>query len=74
MLYSVLYGKCYWIKKASHRYLSVYGLPSLWKEYFGDDAAGSVRGGVRGSQITDEFLAYERRQAANLGMSLNQQN
>ena len=49
-------------------------LPSLWKEYFGDDAAGSVRGGVRGSQITDEFLAYERRQAANLGMSLNQQN
>jgi hypothetical protein len=49
-------------------------LPSLWKEYFGDDAAGSVRGGVRGSQITDEFLAYERRQAANLGMSLNQQH
>ena len=49
-------------------------LPSLWKEYFGDDAAGAVRGGVRGSQITDEFLAYERRQAANLGMSLNQQN
>jgi hypothetical protein len=49
-------------------------LPSLWKEYFGDDAAGAVRGGVRGSQISDEFLAYERRQAANLGMSLNQQN
>jgi hypothetical protein len=48
-------------------------LPSLWKEYFGDVAAGSVRGGVRGSQISDEFLAYERRQAANLGMSLNQQ-
>jgi hypothetical protein len=46
----------------------------LWKEYFGDVEAGSVRGGVRGSQITDEFLAYERRQAANLGMSLNQQN
>jgi len=46
----------------------------LWKEYFGGVEAGSVRGGVRGSQITDEFLAYERRQAANLGMSLNQQN
>jgi hypothetical protein len=49
-------------------------LPPLWKEYFGDVEAGSVRGGVRGSQITDEFLAYERRQAANLGMSLNQHN
>jgi hypothetical protein len=48
-------------------------LPSLWKEYFGAVAAGSVRGGVRGSQMSDEFLAYERRQAANLGMSLNQQ-
>ena len=45
-------------------------LPALWKEYFGDVAAGSVRGGVRGSQITEEFLAYERRQAAHLGMSL----
>jgi hypothetical protein len=49
-------------------------LPSLWKEYFGAVEAGSVRGGVRGSQITDEFLAYERRQAANLGMNLKQQN
>jgi len=49
-------------------------LPSLWKEYFGGVEAGSVRGGVRGSQITDEFLAYERRQATNLGMSLNQQD
>jgi len=49
-------------------------LPPLWKEYFGGVEAGSVRGGVRGSQITDEFLAYERRQAANLGMSLKQQN
>jgi hypothetical protein len=45
-------------------------LPALWKEYFGDVAAGSVRGGVRGSQITEEFLDYERRQAAHLGMSL----
>jgi hypothetical protein len=45
----------------------------LWKEYFGDIEAGSVRGGVRGSQMTEEFLAYERRQAANLGMSLIQQ-
>ena len=49
-------------------------LPSLWKEYFGDIEAGSVRGGVRGSQITDEFLAYESRQAANLGMTLRRQS
>jgi len=49
-------------------------LPSLWKEYFGDIEAGSVRGGVRGSQITEEFLTYECRQASNLGMTLNQQN
>jgi hypothetical protein len=46
-------------------------LPALWKEYFGDIAAGSVRGGVRGSQMTEEFLAYERRQAGNLGMTFN---
>lgn len=45
-------------------------LPPLWKEYFGDIEAGSVRGGVRGSQMTDEYLAYESRQAANLGMTL----
>jgi hypothetical protein len=49
-------------------------LPSLWKEYFGAVEAGSVRGGVRGSQITEEFLAYERRQAANLGMKLLQKD
>ena len=48
-------------------------LPALWKEYFGDVAPGSVRGGVRGSEITEEFLAYERRQASYLGMTLNQQ-
>jgi hypothetical protein len=45
-------------------------LPALWKEYFGAIEAGSVRGGVRGSQITDAFLAYERRQAAYLGMTI----
>ena len=47
-------------------------LPSLWKEYFGAIEARSVRGGVRGSQMTEAFLAYERRQAANLGMTLMQ--
>lgn len=45
-------------------------LPALWKEYFGAVEAGSVRGGVRGSQITDAFLAYERRQAGHLGMTI----
>ena len=47
-------------------------LPSLWKEYFGAIETGSVRGGVRGSQMTEACLAYERRQAANLGMTLMQ--
>ena len=39
-----------------------------WEEYFGDVRAGSVRGGVRGSAITPEFLDYEARQARALGM------
>lgn len=43
-------------------------LPQGWDEYYGDIRAGSVRGGVRGSAITQEFLAYERRQAEILGM------
>ena len=45
-------------------------LPPLWKEYFGDIKAGSVRGGVRGSNITDEFISYEARQAKLMGMTL----
>lgn len=45
-------------------------LPLNWKEYFGNVEAGSVRGGVRGSNITDEFLAYESRQAQRFGMTL----
>ncbi len=44
-------------------------LPAAWEEYYGDRRAGSVRGGVRGSAITAEFLAYEERQAAELGMA-----
>lgn len=43
-------------------------LPDGWDEYYGDTRAGSVRGGVRGSAITAEFLAYEERQAKDLGM------
>ncbi|CAN5904790.1 TauD/TfdA family dioxygenase [soil metagenome] len=45
-------------------------LPAAWEEYFGDVRAGAVRGGVRGSAITDEFIAYEQRQAATLAMPL----
>jgi hypothetical protein len=43
-------------------------LPSQWEEYYGDARAGAVRGGVRGSAISAEFLAYEERQAAALQM------
>lgn len=43
-------------------------LPQGWDEYYGDVRPGSVRGGVRGSGITKEFLTYEKRQAETLGM------
>ena len=43
-------------------------LPDSWAEYYGDSRAGAVRGGVRGSSITEEFLTYEKRQAAAMNM------
>lgn len=43
-------------------------LPADWAEYFIDTRPGSVRGGLRGSNSTAEFAAYEQRQAAALGM------
>ncbi|KAL2794880.1 hypothetical protein BJX66DRAFT_325073 [Aspergillus keveii] len=43
-------------------------LPEEWAEYWGDVRAGAVRGGVRGSAITEAFLQYEKRQAEALGM------
>lgn len=52
-------------------WLSVPGsqrLPESWEEYFIDGRPGAVRGGMRGSAVTPAFLAYERRQAAALGM------
>ncbi|ARP79957.1 hypothetical protein CAL12_03365 [Bordetella genomosp. 8] len=52
-------------------WLSVPGsqpLPDDWKEYYGDVRAGAVRGGVRGSAITQEFLDYEQRQARAMNM------
>ena len=45
-------------------------LPAEWAEYWGDVRPGAVRGGVRGSAITETFLRYERRQAEAMGMSL----
>lgn len=38
-------------------------LPDTWREAFKDTRAGAVRGGNRGKCITDDFLAYEQRQA-----------
>ncbi|KAK7989385.1 hypothetical protein PG989_009700 [Apiospora arundinis] len=43
-------------------------LPPAWAEYWGDVRPGAVRGGVRGSGITEEFKTYERRQAGVMGM------
>jgi hypothetical protein len=45
-------------------------LPAAWETYFGDVRAGSVRGGVRGSDLTAEYLAFEARQAQAHGMPL----
>jgi hypothetical protein len=45
-------------------------LPAEWAEYWGDVRAGAVWGGVKGSYITDEFRAYEKRQAAAMKMRL----
>ncbi|MCZ2499034.1 hypothetical protein GN316_19945 [Xylophilus sp. Kf1] len=45
-------------------------LPAEWEEYYGDVRAGAVRGGVRGSAISPQYVAYEKRQAATLGMPL----
>lgn len=45
-------------------------LPPDWEEYYGDVRAGAVRGGMRGSAITDAFLAYERRQSSAQNMTL----
>lgn len=43
-------------------------LPQAWEEYFVDGRPGAVRGGMRGTAVSDAFLAYERRQADALGM------
>lgn len=45
-------------------------LPDDWAVYYTDVRAGTVRGGLRGSARTEAFDAYERRQAAAMGMPL----
>ena len=43
-------------------------LPADWDVYYIDVRGGSVRGGMRGSGISPEFLEYEHRHAQVLGM------
>ena len=43
-------------------------LPASWGESFRSVEPGTVRGGIRGHQHNDDCKAYERRQAASLGM------
>ncbi|WP_232221477.1 TauD/TfdA family dioxygenase [Burkholderia sp. WSM2232] len=45
-------------------------LPPEWEYYFADVRPGSVRGGVRGSYITDAFLRFEKRQAERMNILL----
>ena len=47
-------------------------LPENWLEYFSDVRAGAVRGGLRGSHRSAAFEAYEKRQAAHMGMTLRE--
>lgn len=48
-------------------------LPAQWEAYFGDVRPGSVRGGVRGSELTAAYLDFEARQAKAQGMLLKPQ-
>lgn len=43
-------------------------LPASWGESFRSVEPGTVRGGICGHQHNDDCKAYERRQAASLGM------
>lgn len=45
-------------------------LPEGWKPHFGSIEPGAVRGGIVGQAYDDVRAAYERRQAADLGMRL----
>ena len=48
-------------------------LPAQWETYFGDVRPGSVRGGVRGNELTAAYLDFEARQAHEKGMQLKPQ-
>lgn len=43
-------------------------IPDSWVVQTKQTAANRLRGGLRGSHITDEFLAFEQRQAQDLGL------
>ena len=43
-------------------------LPDSWAGFFGSTSAGMVRGGVHGFQYDDSCIAFDARQAAELGM------
>ncbi len=45
-------------------------LPDSWGNFFRSVAPGTVRGGIRGHQHDAVCKAFERRQAASLGMSV----
>jgi hypothetical protein len=45
-------------------------LSAQWADYYGDARGGVVRGGLRGSGITREFLEFEQRQAKAMGMTI----
>ncbi len=44
-------------------------LPDPWEDFFRSVEPGAVRGGIRGHHHDAECLAFDRRQAANLGMA-----
>jgi hypothetical protein len=48
-------------------------LPPEFEDYYGDRRAGAVRGGLHGSEMTQQYRDYERRQAAAMGMALKPQ-
>lgn len=45
-------------------------LPESWNSYYGSVEPGTVRGGIRGHNHDETCRAFERRQAASLGMSV----
>ena len=45
-------------------------LPESWRPAYGSVAPGTVRGGIKGQGYDDTRRAFERRQAASMGMEL----